>query len=99
MYKKNQNNLYKEITVIGGAGHVGLAFALICAEKKIKVHIHDTNVDSINLIKRGILPHKEDNAKKILKNALNKKLFTFSNEIEKIKLNKINVLERLLMNF
>ena len=37
MYKKNQNNLYKEITVIGGAGHVGLAFALICVEKKIKV--------------------------------------------------------------
>ena len=92
MYKKNQNNLYKEITVIGGAGHVGLAFALICAEKKIKVHIHDTNVDSINLIKKGILPHKEDNAKKILRNALNKKLFTFSSEIEKIKLNKINVI-------
>ena len=31
------------ITVIGGAGHVGLAFALICVNKNIKVHINDIN--------------------------------------------------------
>ena len=46
--------MFKEITVIGGAGHVGLAFALICASKNIKVHIHDTNIKSIKLIKKGI---------------------------------------------
>ena len=45
--------MFREITIIGGAGHVGLAFALICAKKKIKVHIHDINLNSIklNLIK------------------------------------------------
>ena len=31
--------MFREITIIGGAGHVGLAFALICAKKNIKVHI------------------------------------------------------------
>jgi len=46
--------MFKEITVIGGAGHVGLAFAIICASKNIKVHIHDTNIKSIKLIKKGI---------------------------------------------
>ena len=57
--------MFREITIIGGAGHVGLAFALICAKKNIKVHIHDTNVNSIQLIQTGKLPHKEKNAKKI----------------------------------
>ena len=84
--------MFKEITIIGGAGHVGLAFALICAAKNIKVHIHDTNLHSINLIKKNKMPHKEVNASPILKKALNNKLFTFSNEIKNIKLNKINII-------
>ena len=44
----------KEITIIGGAGHVGLAFALICTSKNIKVHIHDNNTQSIKLIKKEL---------------------------------------------
>lgn len=83
--------MVKEITVIGGAGHVGLAFALICASKNIKVHINDINLNSIKLIQKGKLPHKEKNAKKILDKALKNNLFSFSNQIENIKLNKINV--------
>ena len=43
--------MFKEITIIGGAGHVGLAFALICGLANIKVHIHDNNLDSIKLIR------------------------------------------------
>ena len=84
--------MFREITIIGGAGHVGLAFALICAKKNIKVHIHDTNVNSIQLIQTGKLPHKEKNAKKILDKALKKKLFSFSNKIKDIRLHKINVI-------
>ena len=42
--------MFREITIIGGAGHVGLAFALICAKKNIKVHINDINLNSIKLI-------------------------------------------------
>jgi len=83
--------MFKKITIIGGAGHVGLAFALICASKNIKVHIHDINSNSLRLIKNGKLPHKENNAQKILKHALNKKLFTFSNNLKDIKLNNINI--------
>ncbi len=83
--------MFKEITIIGGAGHVGLAYTLICVSKNIKVHINDTNVNSINLIKKGILPHKEKNGSKILKKALKKKLISFSHNIEEIKLNKINI--------
>ena len=88
---KKKFRLHKEITIIGGAGHVGLAFALICASKNIRVHIHDINKHSLNLISKGILPHKEKNGLKLLQNALNKNLISFSSEIEQIKLNKINV--------
>ena len=42
--------MFKEITVIGGAGHVGLAFGLICTSKNIKVHLHDINKDSLDII-------------------------------------------------
>ena len=83
--------MFKEITIIGGAGHVGLAFALICISKKIKVHINDINVDSLEIIKKGRLPHKENNAEKILKIGIKKKLLTFSSSLKDIKLNKINV--------
>ena len=82
--------MIKEITIIGGAGHVGLAFALICTSKNIKVHIHDTNKKSINLIKKGVMPHKEKNGSKFLKEAINKNLFSYSSKIEDIKMNKIN---------
>ena len=84
--------MFREITIIGGAGHVGLAFALICAKKNIKVHINDINSNSIKLIQKGKLPHKEKNAKKILSFALKNNLFTFSNKLENIKLNKIIII-------
>ena len=48
--------MFKEITVIGGAGHVGLAFGLICASRNIKVHLYDINSKSLNMIKNGKAP-------------------------------------------
>ena len=32
-----------EVTIIGGAGHVGLAFGLVCVSKNIKAHLYDIN--------------------------------------------------------
>ena len=82
----------KEITVIGGAGHVGLAFALICAKKNFKIHLHDTNNKNLDLIKKGIMPHKEKGGALILKEALKKNLISFSNSLDHLKLNKINII-------
>ena len=69
--------MLKEISVIGGAGHVGLAFSPICASNNIKVHLHDINSKSLNMIKNGKMPHKENGALKILKKALKKKSLEF----------------------
>ena len=46
------------------------AYTLICVSKNIKVHINDSNLNSINLIKKGKLPHKEKGGLEILKKAL-----------------------------
>jgi UDP-N-acetyl-D-mannosaminuronic acid dehydrogenase len=84
--------MLKEISVIGGAGHVGLAFSLICASNNIKVHLHDINSKSLNMIKNGKMPHKENGAQKILKKALKKNLLSFSDNKKDLKLNNINVI-------
>ena len=69
--------MFKEITVIGGAGHVGLAFGLVCVSKNIKTHLYDINSKSLNMIKNGKMPHKENGAQKILKKDLKKKTIKF----------------------
>ena len=84
--------MFKKITIIGGAGHVGLAFGLICSLKNIKVHLHDLNLQSINLIKNGKMPHKEKGARKILHRALDKNLLSFSHDHSDLRLNDMNVI-------
>ena len=84
--------MFKEITVIGGAGHVGLAFGLICTSKNIKVHLHDINSKQLNMIKNGKMPHKENGAQQILNKALKNNLLSFSDNQKDIKLNNINII-------
>ena len=84
--------MFKEITIIGGAGHVGLAFGLICTSKNIKVHLHDINSNQLNTIKNGKMPHMETGAQKILNRALKKNLLSFSDNKKDLKLSKINII-------
>ena len=81
----------KEITIIGGAGHVGLTFGLFCVKNNIKIHLHDVNSVLLNSIKNGIMPHKEKGGRKILKLALRKNLISFLENLKNLKLNKINI--------
>tara|TARA_A100001035_G_scaffold249595_1_gene220375 strand:+ start:80 stop:304 length:225 start_codon:yes stop_codon:yes gene_type:complete len=66
MFKNN-------ISIIGGAGHVGFPLGLAFAESGMKVNLVDTNKQSNILINSGELPFKEDKAKKILQKNLKKK--------------------------
>tara|TARA_A100001037_G_scaffold237578_1_gene216774 strand:+ start:396 stop:1565 length:1170 start_codon:yes stop_codon:yes gene_type:complete len=73
MFKNN-------ISIIGGAGHVGFPLGLAFAESGMKVNLVDTNKQSNILINSGELPFKEDKAKKILqKNLKKKKIFATTN--------------------
>ena len=58
---------HKEISIIGGAGHVGFPLGLVFATKKFKVNLIDKNKAYLSKINKGIPPFLEKDSKKLLK--------------------------------
>lgn len=78
----------KHISVIGGAGHVGLPLGLAFAQKNFKVHLIDKNTKFLNQIKSGKMPFLEVKADSILKKILKKNNFYFETDLKKISQSK-----------
>ena len=69
------------ISIIGGAGHIGLPLALAFSQKNLKIHLIDKNKKNLNLIQNNKMPFLEIGAEKILNRGLKKKLFFFENNL------------------
>ena len=67
-----------KITVIGGAGHIGLPLSIVFANKGFDVAVLDKNKSAMELAKKGIMHFKEKDGKKNLKKALKKKIKFYS---------------------
>ena len=69
-----------DVTVVGGAGHVGIPLVLAFAEAGLTVNVNDVNETALATLKSGKLPFIEHGAAPLLANALagNKLLFTSS---------------------
>jgi UDP-N-acetyl-D-mannosaminuronic acid dehydrogenase len=67
-----------DLTVVGGAGHVGIPLVLSFAAKGLTVNVNDLNLDSLATLKAGRLPFIEYGAEELLSKALrdNKLIFT-----------------------
>ena len=67
-----------DLTVVGGAGHVGIPLVLSFAAKGLTVNVNDLNLDSLATLKAGRLPFIEYGAEDLLTKALrdNKLIFT-----------------------
>lgn len=67
-----------DLTVVGGAGHVGVPLVLSFAAKGLTVNVNDLNLDSLASLKAGRLPFIEYGAEEILLSALrdNRLIFT-----------------------
>jgi UDP-N-acetyl-D-mannosaminuronic acid dehydrogenase len=67
-----------DLTVVGGAGHVGIPLVLSFAAKGLTVNVNDLNLDSLTALKAGRLPFIEYGAEELLTNALrdNRLIFT-----------------------
>jgi UDP-N-acetyl-D-mannosaminuronic acid dehydrogenase len=67
-----------DLTVVGGAGHVGIPLVLSFAAKGLTVNVNDLNRDSLATLKSGRLPFIEYGAEKLLQEALreNRLIFT-----------------------
>jgi UDP-N-acetyl-D-mannosaminuronic acid dehydrogenase len=67
-----------DLTVIGGAGHVGIPLVLSFTAKGLTVNVNDVNLDSLAALKAGRLPFIEYGAEGLLTDALrhNRLIFT-----------------------
>tara|TARA_B110000503_G_C7158475_1_gene418496 strand:+ start:104 stop:1279 length:1176 start_codon:yes stop_codon:yes gene_type:complete len=74
----------KSISIIGGAGHVGMPLALKFAEKNYNVICIDKNEKLNNLLNKGILPYEEKGAKKLLAKSLKNKKIKFVSNFQEI---------------
>ena len=64
------NAFSRDVCVIGGGGHVGLPLALTCAESGLKTVIYDTNANTVEMIRRGVMPFAEEGAPALLRKSL-----------------------------
>ncbi len=75
-----------DLCVIGGAGHIGLPFALVSAQKGLNVAVYDINRPALEDIANGRAPFMEEGADSILAEVLSKKKLSLSCEPEIIAL-------------
>jgi UDP-N-acetyl-D-mannosaminuronic acid dehydrogenase len=68
-----------DITVVGGAGHVGIPLVLALAEAGMRVNINDLNQANLDTLQAGRLPFIEDGAERALAKALGAKRLVFTN--------------------
>jgi UDP-N-acetyl-D-mannosaminuronic acid dehydrogenase len=73
-----------DLTVIGGAGHVGIPLVLSFAAKGLTVNVNDLNLDSLAALKAGRLPFIEYGAEELLTDALRDKRLIFTSRPSEI---------------
>jgi UDP-N-acetyl-D-mannosaminuronic acid dehydrogenase len=59
-----------DLTVVGGAGHVGVALVLSFASKGLSVNVNDVNEQTLAMLASGNVPFIENGAQPLLKSAL-----------------------------
>jgi UDP-N-acetyl-D-mannosaminuronic acid dehydrogenase len=65
-----------DVCVIGGGGHVGLPFALICADSGLRTVIYDVDSRKVEQIRCGQMPFFEEGAEEVLRRVLGTGLLT-----------------------
>jgi UDP-N-acetyl-D-mannosaminuronic acid dehydrogenase len=75
---RGKNITTADLTIVGGAGHVGIPLVLSFAAKGLTVNVNDLNLDNLAALRAGRLPFIEYGAEQLLSAALrdNKLIFT-----------------------
>ena len=77
-------NNKSNISIIGGAGHVGFALGLIFSSKGFNVSLIDKDRANIKKINSGKIPFLEENSQKLLKTMIKKKRIYATNQLRKV---------------
>ena len=67
-----------DLTVVGGAGHVGIPLVLAFAEVGYRVNVHDINRDALTTLQSGRLPFIEHGGEELLLGALKRNRLVFT---------------------
>src|SRR6201999_4298395 len=67
-----------ELTVIGGAGHVGIPLVLSFAAKGMTVNVNDINESTLGELRSGRVPFIEEGAEPLLARALKEQRMVFN---------------------
>ena len=73
-----------DVTVVGGAGHVGVPLVLSFAAKGMIVNVNDINQETLGTLKAGRLPFIEHGADKLLAKALADRRLIFTSRPNEI---------------
>jgi UDP-N-acetyl-D-mannosaminuronic acid dehydrogenase len=73
-----------DVTVVGGAGHVGIPLVLAFAETGLKVNVNDLNQGALDQLKSGRLPFIEYGAGAMLNQALTHDRLVFTSSPSQI---------------
>ncbi|HYI28614.1 MAG TPA: hypothetical protein VD863_12285, partial [Bradyrhizobium sp.] len=65
---RNSGSQTADLTVVGGAGHVGIPLVLSFAAKGFKVNVNDLNLGNLSALAAGRLPFIEHGAEELLHN-------------------------------
>jgi UDP-N-acetyl-D-mannosaminuronic acid dehydrogenase len=76
--KKTALETAVDVTVVGGAGHVGIPLALSFANKGLRVMINDLNETALDQLRAGVVPFIEHGAQELLRDALDKDRLVFA---------------------
>ncbi len=74
----------KNISIIGGVGHVGLPLGIMFAKKNFNVSLIDKDIKNIQKVKKGEMPFFEENSENLLKKLLKKKKISVFNDLRRI---------------
>ncbi len=78
----------RQISVIGGAGHVGFPLGLIFSSKGFQVKLIDKNLENINIINSGKSPFLEEGSQTLLKKMIKKNKIYATENLDEIKSSK-----------
>ena len=77
-------NKERNISIIGGAGHVGFPLGLIFSSKGFHVNLIDKNLTNIRKINKGKIPFLEENSQNLLKKMIRKKRIFATTDLSKV---------------
>jgi UDP-N-acetyl-D-mannosaminuronic acid dehydrogenase len=81
---RSVNSQTADLTVVGGAGHVGVPLVLSFAAKGLKVNVNDLNHGNLASLRAGRLPFIEYGAEGLLADALRDRRLIFTSKPDEI---------------